>query len=101
MSEKSKRPLLERRPTPDDEVEKRYRAQMENVARAVDSVFNGKKRGSERETGFVLLVFPYGETEFENRTNYISSGADRKDIVVMMKEMIRRFECQPGVSGTA
>jgi hypothetical protein len=62
-------------------------------------LFNGEKRGKAREVGFVLLVFPFGEKE--GRCNYISNGADRRDIVTMMKEQIKRFEGQPEMSGRA
>jgi hypothetical protein len=47
----------------------------------------------------VLLVFEYGEKE--GRCNFISNGADRKDIVTLFKEMIKRFEGQPELKGTA
>jgi hypothetical protein len=78
----------------------RYREQMNTVARALDEAFNGKARGADRETGFVLLVFPFGNAEGA-RCNFISNGADRKDIVVLMKEIIARFEGQPEISGRA
>jgi hypothetical protein len=62
-------------------------------------MFNGDKRGPDRDVGFVLLVFPFGEKE--GRCNYISNGADRKDIVTLFKEQIKRFEGQPDVTGHA
>lgn len=74
----------------DAPTEDRYHADMEAVARALDTVFNGAAKGGDRDTGFVLLVFPYGDTE--GRCNFISNGAAREDIVVLFKEMIRRFE---------
>ena len=49
----------------------------------------------------MLLVFPFnesGDTTGE-RCNFISNGADRKDIVVLFKEMIARFEGQPETKG--
>lgn len=82
----------------DGPIQEEYYAKMNGLARALDEVFNGDKKGQDRETGFVLMVFKMGE---ESRCNYISNGADRKDIVVLMKEMIARFEGQPEVSGTA
>ena len=72
---------------------------MEAIARRLDYGFNGDVRGDARKTGFVLLVFPFGDTS--GRANYISNGADRKDIVVLMREMIARFEGQPEQSGRA
>jgi len=73
--------------------------QMEAVARAVDEFFNGDAKGDARKVGFVLMVFPFGDTT--GRCNYMSNGADRKDIVTLMREMIARFEGQPEVQGQA
>lgn len=83
----------------DGPIEERFRRQMNAVARELDQIFNGDLRGAERKVGFVLLVFPFGENE--GRANYISNGADRRDIVMMMKEQIKRFEGQPETKGTA
>ncbi|HEY1301457.1 MAG TPA: hypothetical protein VGF07_13240 [Stellaceae bacterium] len=74
----------------DAPVEERYRAQMEHLARALDRYFNDDKRGEERETGFVMLVFPFGDRA--GRCNFISNGADRANIVSLFREMIARFE---------
>ena len=62
-----------------------YREMMEATALALDDLFNGDVPKSERKTGFVLMVFPFGK-DAEGRCNYISNGADREDIVVLMKE---------------
>jgi hypothetical protein len=83
----------------DAPIEPRYVELMQGVARALDETFNGGARGSDRKTGFVLLVFPFGNDD--GRCNYISNGADRHDIVAMMKEQIKRFEGQPEVEGHA
>lgn len=83
----------------DAPIEQKYKELMNAVAGGLDDVFNGSVKGAARKVGFVLLVFEYGEAE--GRCNYISNGADRKDIVVMMKEQIKRFEGQPDVSGRA
>ena len=83
----------------DAPIEEEYRDKMTAVAQALDELFNGDAKGSARKTGFVLLVFPFGEGE--GRCNYISNGADRRDIVTMMKEQIKRFEGQPEMKGRA
>lgn len=83
----------------DAPIEEQHVEQMNRVAAALDRVFNGEDRGDDRKTGFVLLLFPFGDTE--GRCNFISNGADRADLVVLFKEMIARFEGQPGVRGTA
>jgi hypothetical protein len=71
-------------------VEERYRTQMNSIARVLDEVLNGDKRGKDRTVGFVLLVFPYGEAD--GRCNYISNGADRKDMVKLLREQANRFD---------
>lgn len=85
----------------DGPVQERYRAMMNAVAQGLDEAFNGKTKGSDRKTGFVLLVFPFGEAGIKDRCNFISNGADRRDVVTLMKEMIARFEGQPEISGRA
>lgn len=83
----------------DAPIEPEYREKMVAIAQALDEMFNGKIGGPDRETGFILLVFPFGEKE--GRCNYISNGASREDVVIMMKEQIKRFEGQPEMKGTA
>lgn len=64
--------------------------------------FNGEKKGKARKTGFILLVYPFGNPEKgDARCNFISNGADRKDVVALFKEMITRFEGQPEQTGKA
>jgi hypothetical protein len=74
----------------DGPIEPAYVEKMQALAGALDQMFNGDQRGDGRETGFVLLVFPFGEKE--GRCNYISNGADRADIVTLLREQIKRFE---------
>lgn len=82
----------------DAPVQEKYRQTMNAVAQALDSTFNGEAKGGDRETGFVLMIFPFGNADGA-RCNYISNGANRKDVVTLMKEMIARFEGQPEVVG--
>lgn len=84
----------------DAPIEERYREQMRSLARALDAAFNGEKRDADRDTGFVLLVFPFGEDP-HGRCNFISNGVDRRDIVALFREMIARFEGQPEQKGHA
>ena len=87
----------------DAPIQEEHRHAMNMVAGAIDKIFNGNTKGKDRKTGFVLMVFPFTEVG-ENgggRCNYISNGADRKDIIVLMKEMIARFEGQPEIEGRA
>jgi hypothetical protein len=83
----------------DGPVDEQYHAMMTATMSAVDELFNGRAGGSGRQTGIVLMVFPFDD--FDGRCNYMSNGVSRQDIVVLMKEMIARFEGQPEVSGRA
>lgn len=83
----------------DQPIEPEQRERMNVLARALDEIFNGNLRGDDRKVGFVLLVFPYNG--HEGRANYISNGADRRDIVALFKEQIKRFEGQPEMTGHA
>ena len=84
----------------DGPIQQRYREQMQAVAQGLDEVFNGDARGHDREIGFVLLVFPFGDVDGA-RCNFISNGANRRDVVTLMREMIARFEGQPEMGGKA
>lgn len=81
----------------DAPIEGQFIEMMNAVARMLDDLFNGDAKGKDKKTGFVLLVFPYGEGE--GRCNYISNGANRKDVVTLFKEQIKRFEGQPEMKG--
>lgn len=79
----------------DADVEEQYRAHMTAVVKTLDAFFNGDKKGKDRQTGFILLVFPYNSTD--GRCNYMSNGANRDDVLVMLKEQVKRFEGQPEI----
>jgi hypothetical protein len=86
----------------DAPIEPQYIEMMNKIAKGLDKIFNGDKKGNDRPTGFVLLVFPFdqeGHAPKDGRCNFISNGADRKDLVVLFKEMISRFEGQPEMKG--
>ena len=82
----------------DAPIEAQYVEKMNALAHAIDELFNGDAKGDARKTGFVLMVFPFGD---HGRCNYISNGPDRTDVVTLMKEMIQRFEGQPEMEGRA
>ena len=82
----------------DGPIQAEYRAKMQELAKFLDAYFNGDSQGADRETGFVLLVYKYGTS---SRCNFISNGADRRDVVCLFKEMIARFEGQPEMVGRA
>lgn len=81
----------------DEQIVAEYRELMNGLARQLDYMFN--KDTKPRETGFVLLVFPFGDAG-SGRINYISNG-ERIDVVTALKEIVARFEGQPEMSGRA
>lgn len=83
----------------DQPIEPHYREQMNSMAQYLDRFFNGPAVDAPggRKTGFVLMTFAFGE---QGRCNYISN-ANREDIVILLKEQIRRFEGAPDVTGHA
>jgi hypothetical protein len=83
----------------DAPIQEEYYQEMAAIVQALDEMFNGKIGGPDRKTGFVLMVFPFGDTT--GRCNYMSNGADRRDIITLMREMIARFEGQPETKGSA
>ena len=83
----------------DQPIEPQYLKKMTDVAHGLDEIFNGDLHGDDRHTGFVLLVFPFGEKE--GRCNYISNGADRRDVHKLLIEQAKRFEEMDRVRGTA
>jgi hypothetical protein len=84
----------------DGPVQEEYHAKMSAVAAAIDHFFNDGAKGDDRKIGYCLMVFPIGD-DMTGRCNYMSNGISREDIVVLMKEMIARFQGQPEVRGTA
>ena len=84
----------------DAPIEEEYIEKMNALAHGIDRMFNGEAQGSEREVGFVLLVYKFGDVN-EGRCNFISNGSDRRDVVTLFREMIARFEGQPEMKGHA
>jgi hypothetical protein len=83
----------------DQPIQDDLKQQMHDMAHEIDRILNGGATGPGRKWGYVVMTFPFGN--HDGRCNYISNGADRKDVVVLMKEMIARFEGQPEVTGRA
>jgi len=90
----------------DAPIQPEYERQMTTIALALDEMFNGENATpriagveDKRKVGFVLLVFEFGAEP--GRCNFISNGADRRDVVTLFKEMIARFEGQPEMKGHA
>lgn len=86
----------------DGPVQEQYKQQMIAIVKALDETFNGDAKGADRDTGFVLIVYSFDKlNKGDSRCNFMSNGADRKDIVTLFKEMIARFEGQPEQKGSA
>ena len=77
-------------------IQAKFHEALNSLMASIDKQFN--PAGGPRETGIVMLVFPFGETD-EKRCNYISNGMDRKDMAVLFREMAARFEGQPHITG--
>lgn len=77
----------------DGPIEPGYRRMMNDVAGVLDRFFNGEKQGDDRKTGFVLLVFNFGDGSPGERCNYISN-TQRSDIVNLLQEQLKRFKGQ-------
>ena len=83
----------------DAPVQAEYHEKMTAIMQALDEFLNDGAKAPNKKVGLVVMMFPYGDTT--GRCNYMSNGADRRDVVTLMKEMIARFEGQPEVSGKA
>ncbi len=83
----------------DAPIEDKHKLIMQKIAQVLDNILNPGLKGPDRMTGFVLLIFPYGNED--GRANYISNGAAREDIVKLFKEQIARFEGRPQLKGHA
>src|SRR5215468_10919793 len=77
----------------DAPIQKEVHEKMKAIMQALDEFVNDGIKGEARPWGFIVMMFPYGD--HEGRCNYMSNGADRRDVVALMKEMIARFEGQP------
>lgn len=76
-------------------IEQDYRGKMTFLAGELDNFFNDP---GSRDTGFILMVFPFGH---DGRCNYISN-ASRRDVIMLLKEQLRYFEGQSdSLSGNA
>ncbi len=72
-------------------IQAEYRAQMNELAHAIDEWLNGPKRpGIAPKLGFILLVSEFGKID-DGRVNYISNG-ERKDMLAMLREYLARAE---------
>lgn len=78
-------------------IEQQHRAMMKDIARALDTVFNGDAR--PKRVAFCLLVANFGDIQ-DGRVNYISN-AERADMIALAKEWLARVEGAIDAPGTA
>lgn len=72
-------------------IEEQHKRQMREIGQALDIIFNGPKLpGKEKEVGFCLLVFRFGDMA-GGRVNYLSN-AERLTMVEAMEELLSRFK---------
>lgn len=79
----------------DGPIEPALRDMMNALAKGIDDILNPER---PKRNGFILMVFPF--EGFDGRCNYISS-ADRKEVIILLKEQLARFEGMPEASGKA
>lgn len=70
------------------QIQGHLRAQMQDLARMIDDLLNGKAR--PKQVGIMLLMFDFSGPK-PNRISYISN-CDRTDALNSMKELITRWE---------
>jgi hypothetical protein len=88
--EKPKRPAADNKPM------SATRAFLNSLATDIDTMLNGEPLKPDRKIAFVLLTFPFRSIEdAAPRCNYVSNGVDRREMIVLFKELIARFEGQP------
>lgn len=79
----------------DGPVDTEYMEKMRRIMQFLDEFVNGKKTPDrKKEIAVVVMMFPFGDKP-DGRVNYMSNGVDRRDMVVLMKEQIARFEGMP------
>jgi hypothetical protein len=94
------KPAPETPPTLGDApIQQETRQVMNDLGTLINKCLNQK--GKPVDWGFILMVFKFGlNVEGTHRCNYISN-ADRKDVIILLKEQLKRFEGQPEMKGTA
>lgn len=77
----------------DGPVQREYLEKMRALAGGIDQLFNGKAKGDEKKTGFILMVFPFGEHTDGHRCNYMSN-AQREQVVTLLEEQLAHFRAE-------
>jgi len=62
---------------------------VKSIARAIDERLNDGKQGTEREFGFVLLLFP-----FKGGTGHYITNANKADMITVLRHQLEYFESE-------
>lgn len=75
-------------------------ARLEFACTVLDRLFNGDNEGEDREWGFTVLVFPFGDTDHA-KAAYMSNGIRPEQAVTVWRAMIDTIEgrAPPGPEG--
>lgn len=71
----------------DEPIDPRNAEQMRGLAEHLNGIINA--HGSNRDFGFILMVFEFGGEDA--RCNYISNAC-RDDVITLLKDQLERFE---------
>jgi len=78
-------------PNTQEPVEPEFKHKMIALSKVINEICNGEKKGDDREIGFCLLMFKFGEGCDSGRMNYISNS-NREDMIKAMEEFIGRVK---------
>lgn len=90
------KPTSRELPPSDNMIEPTYRNKMNVLAHFLDYEFNGDRE--PKKVAFVMFISEFNA--MQGRVNFISN-AKREDIIVMLKEILARFDGQPEMEGKA
>lgn len=65
---------------------------LQSIARGLDESLNGELRGNDREVGFMLMIFPFGDYHPANRASYVTNGAQRLDLINLLERQVEHLK---------
>lgn len=76
------------------------RKELWRIGRTLDEVFNGETHGSDRQVGFLLLVYPYGHGEVGGAC--VSNDPCRSELIKTLRaqaDLLEAEECAAMAQG--